>query len=141
MIWHRLKMVVLLSLGTLATFSGCSPAGPQRYPVSGTVTLDGKPVSQATIIFTPQEQGLAAAAAIENGQFRFTAEDGPTAGVFSVRVNPNAAELQEVAATELAQAKLQPRIPQAYQRPGTLTTHVHGRAEQVLEFVLSTKQQ
>jgi hypothetical protein len=32
---------------------GCGPGGPPRAPVSGTVTLDGKPLPRGTVQFVP----------------------------------------------------------------------------------------
>jgi hypothetical protein len=37
---------------------GCSPAPPQIVPVSGTVTLDGKPLPNAEVRFIPTRDGL-----------------------------------------------------------------------------------
>jgi len=39
----------------LSAFAGCNQdgGGPKRYRVTGNVSLDGQPVSQGTIYFTP----------------------------------------------------------------------------------------
>lgn len=37
----------------LAAVLGCSAAGPDIVPVSGTVTLNGKPLADATVAFSP----------------------------------------------------------------------------------------
>ena len=53
----RIKFVALLALGLLvAVVVGCSDggdSGPELVPVSGTVTLDGKPLSGTTVNFVP----------------------------------------------------------------------------------------
>ena len=41
-------VVAATALGLLA---GCGPKGPRKVPVSGTVTLDGKPLNQGEIYF------------------------------------------------------------------------------------------
>jgi len=44
----------LLTLGSFALASGCGDAGPRFYPVSGTILLDGKPltgVAQGSVSF------------------------------------------------------------------------------------------
>lgn len=38
----------------IAASVGCGSSGPKNYPVSGTVTFDGKPVDGATVMFIPQ---------------------------------------------------------------------------------------
>lgn len=134
----------LLACGCVMWLVGCGPDGPQRVPVSGTVMLDGKPVGDATIIFTPSsEGGLAAAATIENGTFVLTGLDGPTAGEHGVRINPNEAEMEAVDPAELApeqlRAERRPRIPRVYQQAGELSASVTGEPQQVLEFELSSK--
>ena len=42
--------VLLVSVGC-----GSGPSGPQRYPLSGTVTYDGKPVVRAEIFLAPND--------------------------------------------------------------------------------------
>jgi hypothetical protein len=36
------------------TLAGCGPTGPEIASVSGRVTMDGKPLANATIIFVPE---------------------------------------------------------------------------------------
>lgn len=36
-----------------AVLAGCGPGGPRLVPVTGTVTLDGKPVADAGVMFKP----------------------------------------------------------------------------------------
>ena len=130
---------LLLIIATSLT-AGCSDTGPRRYPVVGSVTLDGQPVDDATIIFTPQAGGLAAAASIVNGHFAMTAKDGPTAGSFSVRINPNEAEMAEVSPNALADAVKRPRIPLVYQRDGKLLANIQAESSEPLSFELFSKE-
>jgi len=44
--------VRLILIGLLAGLTGCS-GGPKFVPVSGTVTLDGKPLANALVAFNP----------------------------------------------------------------------------------------
>lgn len=37
----------------LACFAGCGKSGPQVAPVTGRITLDGKPLENADIVFQP----------------------------------------------------------------------------------------
>lgn len=116
---------------------GCSDPQLMRYPVTGAVTLDGAPVDDCTIIFTPRGKGLAAAASITSGQFVLTGADGPTAGDFSIRINPNEAEIEEARPQELASAQRRPRIPKKYQNGEALSATI-AEAGQTLVFEMSS---
>lgn len=48
---------VLLSVCIGLACTGCGSGGPTPVPVTGTVTLDGKPVEGATVTFSPQFDG------------------------------------------------------------------------------------
>lgn len=80
---------LMLLLAVLAA-GGCGPgdAGPARYPVSGTVTLEGQPLASGAIHFVPTDakQGALAAATVKDGKFGLTAEGGPAVGKHKVRV-------------------------------------------------------
>lgn len=120
----------------LSTLLGCSDKSPQRIAVSGTVTLDAKPISNSTIIFTPIGPGLAAAAVIENGRFAMTEENGPTIGEFQIRINPMEAEIEAANPVELSRANRRPLIPKVYQREGKLRAAITAEPNQTLEFKL-----
>ena len=60
-------MIVLGVVGV----TGCGPTGPTVEPVSGTVFLDGAPVSGATVVLTPTAGGLAATG-LSGADGRFT---------------------------------------------------------------------
>ena len=53
MIANQVTCGLLLSL-LLVSLCGCRDSVPRRHPVHGTVTLDGQPVDNATIIMTPK---------------------------------------------------------------------------------------
>ncbi len=140
MIANQVTCGLLLGL-LLVSLCGCRDSGPRRHPVHGTVTLDGQPVDNATIIMTPKGGGLAAAAMIHNGSFALSADVGPSAGEFGVRINPHEAEMEAIAdRVHPLKADSRPRIPKAYQRAGTLNAKITGEADQLLVFELSSKQ-
>jgi hypothetical protein len=74
-----------------ATMAGCSP-GPslERFPVTGTVTHDGRPVPQGAVFFEPTAAvGAIAAtgfAVIENGSYRTPPDTSPGKGLYKVRI-------------------------------------------------------
>lgn len=130
-----------LSAGMLI-LCGCSNSQDQRYAVSGKVTLDGQPVQDATIIFTPKGEGLAAAASIVDGSFSLTEENGPTQGEFGVRINPKEAEMEELESDppQPIRNSRRLRIPKVYQRDGKLTATVSDQADQSLTFELFSQE-
>ena len=66
-------LLVCLLLG------GCGPRGlpePKRVLVSGTVTLDGKPLSDGIVYFKTPEEGLVDGVEIKEGKFEGKAATG-----------------------------------------------------------------
>jgi len=83
---------------------GDSTGLPNRYPVSGTVTYQGKPVEKGSINFIPDyPDGLAAAGEIENGEYSLTTAtpgDGAIPGKYKVTivaVEMDTSKLNEIA--------------------------------------------
>lgn len=70
--------------------SGCSktPPGPERAAVSGTVQLNGVPLTQGIIRFVPTDgtQGPKVSLPISNGQFAADTDHGPIAGTNRVEI-------------------------------------------------------
>jgi hypothetical protein len=67
--------------------AGCNggPQPPRRGPISGKVTLDGKPVTQANIRFVALEAGgVNAAAAVKDGVYEVADGEGPAKGKYRV---------------------------------------------------------
>src|SRR5688500_13010891 len=69
-----------LSMGLMLLLAGCG-ADSDRGAVSGTVTLDGKPVENGSISFVPIEgtQSPSAGAVIGNGTYEIPRDKGPMA--------------------------------------------------------------
>jgi hypothetical protein len=73
----------------LAAMFGCdSSDGLNRQAISGSVTLDGQPLSSGAILFEPatQETGTAVGATIRHGNFAISSREGPVPGSYRVRV-------------------------------------------------------
>ena len=70
------------------SFSGCGPSGPERVPLSGTVTYNGKPIADGRINFMPTKESAVpmSGAVIENGQYRVDAKGGVPVGTHTVRI-------------------------------------------------------
>jgi hypothetical protein len=128
----------------VVALTGCGGGdGPERYAASGHVTLDGQPLNDASIVFQPRDEGgVLASALIENGRFQWSGSDGPTAGEFDVRINPEAVE--EMEALEIVQQKKmqaieKTHIPRRYQQTGALRATVTPGGPNEFEFPLSSR--
>ena len=59
------------------TMAGCRHSGTTTFPVSGTVTYNGKPLPEVSIVLMPESGPNAAdACAIHDGRFAFSARAG-----------------------------------------------------------------
>ena len=69
---------------------GSSTSGPQRYPLSGTVTYEGKPVMRAELFLAPNDDlgnsGPGSVAVVENGAFQVTAAKWIVGGPYRVSI-------------------------------------------------------
>jgi hypothetical protein len=64
------RVSTLLSLFMLAILStGCGPGGPKIAYVTGRVTMDGKPLANATVVFIPENGRPAGASTDANGNY------------------------------------------------------------------------
>ncbi|OAI54130.1 hypothetical protein AYO47_03510 [Planctomyces sp. SCGC AG-212-M04] len=84
---------LLCAVCGLALISGCSsgPERPPTYPVSGTVTLKGKPLEGARVVFVSSAQsGMPASGVTDaDGVYHLTtfdSGDGALAGTYGVKV-------------------------------------------------------
>jgi hypothetical protein len=107
----RHRPLILMLGALLATLAGCGPRGPVLGQVSGTVTLDGRPLDQGTIIF--EATGLRPATArILDGRIVEATTNRPNDGV--------PVGHQRIAVFSRAQAVVaDPRAPSERTGPGT----------------------
>ena len=86
----KLAQSILVTVGIVLT--GCpNSSRPATYPVTGTVTAQGKPVAGAVITFVPTGEGDAASAITDSeGKYALTtweAGDGARPGQYGVKVS------------------------------------------------------
>jgi hypothetical protein len=135
-------------LPVLLLLAGCgSSDNLPREPVSGTVTLDGKPLERGTISFQP-ESGLptAAAVTISAGQYSMTRAQGLVPGAYRVLISstPPGGGIANNPATGRPPPPGQPTPPpkellQAkYNEKSILTAEVKGGAENRFDFELDS---
>ena len=101
----KLALSILVTVGIVLT--GCSNSSqPPTYPVTGTVTMQGKPVAGAAITFVPTGNEGEAASAITDSEGKYAlttwqAGDGARPGEYRVKVSKQ----EQTAAYQLQQAK------------------------------------
>lgn len=83
---HSLLSLVFVALGVLA---GCGTENKLgRQGVSGSVTLDGRPIANGTIRFEPvAEDGVASGTTITQGKYDISAARGLPPGEYLVRIS------------------------------------------------------
>ncbi len=67
----------LALLVALLLVSGCGPSKPETVPVSGTVTWNGQPLPQGSILFQPEDgKGVPDPGDIKDGRYQLQAKAG-----------------------------------------------------------------
>jgi len=88
------RCFLVLVLGFLGGTIGCGDGRPARLPVSGTVTIDGVPLTRGSIKFVPAQGRPSFAEIRPDGRFTLTCyggEDGALPGKHRVQVDGNRA--------------------------------------------------
>ena len=88
----RFQNISAAALGLLACVvaAGCGDDRPTRVPVSGSVLIDGKPLTIGSIRFVPAEGRMSTGVLDSNGRFTlscFDNNDGAVPGLHQVAVN------------------------------------------------------
>lgn len=107
----------------LIALAGCGDGGPILVPTSGVVTLDGKPVAEAGVIFTPAEGGPSASAGTDDaGRFELHTVNRPGAVLGKHHVTVTKQEttgLGDFGAVGPAGVKTIWHVPEKYSNPKT----------------------
>ncbi len=78
----QMRRSVFSMLGFLLTMIlGCGPNGPEIATVEGTVTLDGKPLPEASVLFINQSGRPAAAWTDESGKYRLIFDENRSGAI------------------------------------------------------------
>jgi hypothetical protein len=129
---------IVLTLGLLLVVStaiGCGDSKPKHYPVSGTVTLDSKPLAEGFIYFKDPQVGAIDSFEIKDGQFKGEA----LAGNRRVEVTSYSAKGKMVDVAGVKQEVRQNLIPNRYSLESTLTADVTPEGPNQFTFDLVTK--
>jgi hypothetical protein len=122
---------------------GCesSVAQPTRGPLSGTVTLDGKPVASGKVrLIALDTDGVNVLAPVTDGKFNLTAEEGPAKGKYRVEFSvPSATKTRtpnpDIPGEWLEEAS--ETLPPKYHRDSTITLDYDPANPQPVEYKLT----
>ena len=140
------RRLVLLSLGAVvsacAIGAGCR-SGVELLPVSGVVTLDGKPVDQATVLFKPESGPVAYGQTNADGRFELSTAGRKGAVPGKHKVSITKTKVSGVGNDEMVdpeKVKTEWIVPQKYTDPekSGLTAEV-ARGKTAFEFDLKSK--
>jgi hypothetical protein len=139
-LWLGLRSVILTLLAVVV--AGCGPGGPPRAPVSGTVTLDGKPLPRGTVQFAPDAgrgtNGATGVGSIDaQGRYEIQTTGAPGAIVGFHQVGVVACEQVDLNQTSYAPSL----IPERYNNPlaSGLTAEVKKGQRNVVNLELRSK--
>lgn len=139
--WSLAAMLVGSTL-FFPMLTGCGDPGPSRQAVRGTVTVDGAPASELTIVFQPEQPGQSGAvASVIDGSFALDANSGPSTGQQHVVFVAEEPDLEEYERRRLAGEqtfsgmKLHPK----FTRPGALSVNIAQQGENDFQFELTSQ--
>ena len=137
------RRLVLLALamagGAALAFVVLNRAAPvDRIAVTGTVTLDGRLLQNAVVIFVPAANDggqRKSGAEIVAGKYEIGEADGLVPGGYRVEISPYVGPQ----ATASQVATQTPAIPPRYNRKSELTATVLAQGHQTINFTLSSR--
>jgi len=137
--WQRLRPFYVL---TLVATMGCG-GEPRLESVSGSVTLDEKPLAEGMIQFTPEDgKGLAAGSLIQQGEYRLPNPPGLAPGRYRVSITAqggSAARADAPPDIDLGRPGVKDPIPARYNQQTTLHADVTANGSNAFPFDLSSK--
>lgn len=128
---HRFRLQAVLLAAFAGFLAGCggSSSDIDLEAVSGTVTLDGKPLPDARVIFTPEGGGRPGMAITdEDGEYTVeytTTGSGTPPGDYIVAIRTHRAPEEDPDTGEMSE-EVPERVPDAYHSPSTLKVTVPG---------------
>lgn len=132
--------VVLLGAVVAGGAAGCGGGnGPPLGNVSGTVTLDGKPLADVEVCFAPARGRASIGRTDGSGRYALTfvgKTKGALVGAHRVSVNWPLGDPEDDAREQKAGSR--PPIPDRYSRQSTLTADVRGGSN-TFDFALESK--
>jgi hypothetical protein len=131
-----------VALAVSLVVAGCADQGPTRQPVSGTITLDGKPLPSGSVTFAPLDGTTAATAEVHDGAYRIGRSDGPAPGRYQVEISAVQPTGKRVKHPDLPSEtidEVRNVIPAIYNVRTQLAVEVKPDGENAFPFDLSTR--
>ena len=131
-------LLALFGVLCLVTFVGCpaSQSGPTTVPVKGTLTIDGQPAKDVTIMFNPVDpKNPPASGPVVNGAFELRTgregKPGAVVGKYKVSLVAESSTASAGAAYKSAKGappKVEKPFPEKYSSPATSDKEVEVKA-------------
>lgn len=121
--------------------SGGCGSGSTRVEVSGTVTMDGLPMSEGTILFVPlNEHGIRVGSPIKDGNYEVPAEKGPQRGEHRVEITWErpTGKILPSKDIEIQRQEIVQMVPAKYNKDSTLKVNIEGSTNS-FDFDLESK--
>jgi hypothetical protein len=136
--------VVAGPLLVAAAVAGCGRKadGIDRQAVSGEVTLDGKPLADGSITFSPTGDGPSAGGTITGGRYAIAQAEGPAPGSYKVVIQamqPTGKKLPDSDHPGKTVDEMTNVVPEAYNARTELTAEVKKGGPNTFNFPLSSK--
>lgn len=124
----------------LVALVGCGPGGPDIATVEGTVTMDGKPLANAAVVFIPEAGGRPAGSRTDaEGKYNLNfsgGRKGTIPGVNKVRISTKSDPSEDADGNPVPAAP--ETIPMEYNQETTLTFTVVDGEKNVADFPLKS---
>ena len=135
-------LFVIAAVMAVAPSAGCGGGADGRLPVSGSVTMNGAPLHDATIEFVPQSSGSSsfAGATILDGQYSISANRGLVPGEYKVVISMGGSTpeppMDEPPGDPAEFPPAPELIPARYSSESTLTAKVEANGDNTFDFDL-----
>jgi hypothetical protein len=125
---------LLLLLVTVSFSIGCGPGGPDIASVEGVVTLDGKPLPEASVLFINQEGRPAGAWTDKDGKYKLMFDESRSGAI------PGQSQIKITTARDgnAAVAGRKESLPDIYNSRTTLSFNVEAKKKNVANFDLKS---
>ncbi len=138
----------IICVSILALYGCGKSESLERFSVSGTVNVDGQPLSEGRISFLPSAgtNGPTAGGSVQAGKFNIPRNQGPAAGKYRVEIISFRPTGKTVIDDQAADSNSQPVavteqfLPSQYNEKSTLTADIDKSTASKLSYELVTSQ-
>lgn len=134
--------LAFFSIAHIVCIAGCGRSGPEVAKVSGTVTLDGKPLPDAFVFFRHEDGGRISEAITDDaGKYMLnysSEESGAMVGTNTVRISTFVEAVKEDSGAIVKGTNKKELVPARYNKQSELTGKVQS-GRNTLDFDLKSK--